>query len=69
MEPVNFEVYVQNKLQQIEDKRIKKEKFQEQLADCDTIKASNMRLAELSDLCKQYGMPDFTEKGIKLSDR
>ena len=69
MEPVNFEVHVWNKLQQIEKRRAERQNYKDQLEACDTIRLTNERLVELSDLCKQYGIPDFAESGVRLSDR
>lgn len=68
-EPVNFEVFVVSKIQQIEKKREKKLQFQQQLADCDTVSRNKEKLAELQDLCKHYGMRDFVKDKIKLNER
>ena len=68
-EPVNFEVFVVSKLQQIEKKREKNEQFKQQMAQCDTVSMNKEKLAELTDLCKHYGMRDFVKDKIKLNDR
>lgn len=39
------------------------------MADCDTVNKNKEKLAELSDLCKHYGMRDFVKDKIKLNDR
>ena len=69
VEPVNFEVHVWNKLQQIEKRRAARQNYKDQLEACDTIRLTNERLVELSDLCKQYGIPDNAESRVRLSDR
>jgi hypothetical protein len=39
------------------------------MAQCDTVSMNKEKLAELSDLCKHYGMRDFVKDKIKLNDR
>ena len=68
-EPVNFDVFVVSKIQQIDKKKEKKMQFEQQLAECDTVSKNREKLAELTDLCKHYGMRDFVKDKIKLNDR
>lgn len=68
-EPVNFEVFVFSKMQQLEKKKQRKLQFEEQLKDCDTVMKTKEKLAELQDLCQHYGMQDFVKDKIKLTDR
>ena len=39
------------------------------MAQCDTVSMNKEKLAELTDLCKHYGMRDFVKDKIKLNDR
>ena len=68
-EPVNYEVFVASKLQIMDQKLKRQEQFEEQLKMCDTYSITKKRLAELADLCKQFGMRDFVKDKITLNDR
>lgn len=67
-EPVNFDVFVINRLTQIEKEEQHERRRQEQMASCDTTEASRCRLLELSDICEQYGMEDFVKEKMTMSD-
>lgn len=68
-EPVNFEVEIAKIIHKINLDKQAKVEFQERLAQCDTYNIIKQRIQKISEICKQYDIPDVTKKKIVLKDR
>ena len=69
MEPVNFEAFVYDKMQKLQQMKEKKQLFEEQMQECDSVQKTKKKIAELEDLCQHYGMPNFVKNKVKMNDR
>ena len=58
-EPVNFDVIIINKLNNLLNEQKSREQTQDQMAACNTVEAQKDRLMGLSDICTQFGMKDI----------
>ena len=68
-EPVNFDVLVLNRLQELEQEEQRKQRTLEATTGCDARQAAQGRLEELRGLCEYFGMADFEKNKATMSDQ
>lgn len=66
-EPYNFEVYLLNRMQEIEKIERAKKNLNEQMQIFSKNQETEMRITDLSDLCQQYGIRDYTKEKVKMN--
>ena len=66
-EPVNFDVFVMKKLEQLDKEDQKRNSLRDQIEGCDQQEEQKKRLMELNDLCQQYGLEDKINNGKPMS--
>ena len=68
-EPIFLDVFVVNKVKTMKAEKEKKEEHDFRMSMCDQVGRRKERLAQLTDICKNYGMKDYVNDTIQLPEK
>ena len=68
-DPYNFEVYLLNRMQEIDKIERAKKRLNEQMKVFSKKKEQEKRITDLSDICQNYGIRDYTKEKVKMNSQ